>query len=164
MVEGIEVLSCFNFYYPADKIIKDLKYNEAFFNAKIIADLIYENHKEELKKADFLIPVPASIVSRFKKNYNPPSIIANHLHKKVLHFAFKKKVGKSQVGLSRKERMENMKDTFIPTKKLSQIQNKNIIIIDDTITTGATVSSLAREIKKFNPTHVKAICFTFKEL
>lgn len=164
MIEETEVLSCFTFTHPADKIIKDLKYNEAHFNAKVIADLIYENHKEELEKADFLIPVPASIISRFKKNYNPPSLIANHLHKKVLHFAFKKQIGKSQVGLSRKERIENMKDTFIATKNAFVIQNKNVIIIDDTITTGATISALAREVKKFKPLQVKAICFTFKEL
>lgn len=167
-VEDILITPCFEFQNTASKIVKDLKYNQASSNAKIIADLMYSNVQSIIKEADYIIPVPANIVGRFKKNYNPPSLITRHLCKKIkakqVERKIYKKIGKSQVGLTKIERAKNVKDVFVVKKDLSFLNGKNVIILDDTITTGATILSLSQEVKKFNPKNIIGICFAFKSL
>ena len=54
----------------------------------------------------------------------------------------------SQTELSLKERKENVKDIFKLTNQA--IKDKNILIIDDIYTTGATVNELAKLLKRAN--------------
>ena len=53
------------------------------------------------------------------------------------------------------ERKENVKDKF-QVKKVGAIKRKKIMLIDDVITTGATVSELASQLKKDGASRVFA--------
>ena len=55
---------------------------------------------------------------------------------------------KSQVGLTAKERQQNLKNAFfIEESKRETITDKSILIIDDVITTGVTVNTAASILK-----------------
>ena len=53
----------------------------------------------------------------------------------------------SQVGLSREERIENMHDAFRVTDP-GRIRGRNVIVVDDVMTTGTTLSECARVLKR----------------
>jgi ComF family protein len=53
----------------------------------------------------------------------------------------------SQVGLSREERIENMHDAFRVTA-LERVKGRNVIVVDDVMTTGTTLSECARVLKR----------------
>ena len=59
----------------------------------------------------------------------------------------KKKNTSAQKHLSRKERIRNLKGSFLACRK-DAIKGKNLLIVDDLLTTGATLEACAKELKK----------------
>ncbi len=87
----------------------------------------------------------------YNSNFNQAELIAQVLNKflnyKIKKLIFKNKKTKPQVGLKRKERLKNVKGVFSPIKKdLSEF--KNVILIDDVFTTGATIKEAATILKQ----------------
>ena len=67
---------------------------------------------------------------------------------------------KHQAGLTQKERLENLKDTFsISPENKDKIKGKKILIIDDVFTTGATLSECAKVLKSQKPKSVSSLTF-----
>ena len=167
--QEIEVLSCFEYGQISSQLLKSLKYYEKAENAKLLAEFIYKFYLQQLKEADFLIPIGTHFLKRVKRKYNTPHLICLHLEKKLqaktLAFALSKKGfwPKSQVGLTREERILNLKNTFKTPANLN-LQGKNVVIIDDVITTGATAENAVLEILKHNPKQVKVATFAAKML
>jgi predicted amidophosphoribosyltransferase len=59
----------------------------------------------------------------------------------------RKKGGRPQVGLTPKERRRNIRDCF-RVKEPCRLQRRNILIVDDVLTTGATANECARVLKR----------------
>lgn len=150
-----EARACVEYEGKSKDMILGIKYSRKIYLAKYFAKLMYEKLSKWGVLVDFIVPVPLSD-KRFKqRGYNQSEVIANELsllsgipvNTKII-----KRVdgGKIQQGLSRKERIENMKGAFVLEDKSSLI-GKNILILDDVFTTGATVNELSRMLKKLNP-------------
>ena len=60
----------------------------------------------------------------------------------------------SQTILDREERLQNMENAFVTSRPLKEFK---IGIIDDVLTTGATMSSYAKALKKNGAAHVTAL-------
>lgn len=68
------------------------------------------------------------------------------IHYKIL---CRSRAVKSQRGLSRKERQKNQQNSFlINTNFGEQIEGKSILLVDDILTTGATLNEAAKTLKK----------------
>lgn len=100
-----------------------------------------------------LLPVPLH-KSKFKKRgYNQARAIAEGISKitqtPILSAKTVKrhKKTKTQTGFSMEKRLANMEEAF-HVKKTEDVKNKQVIIVDDVFTTGATTFELARELKK----------------
>ena len=99
------------------------------------------------------------------RGFNQSEILAekiavkhNFLHHKILA---RKKNTRTQKDLKKKSREENIKDAFMlsPDFKSSQIKNKNIILIDDVVTTGSTFLEAAKVLRKNGSGAVLCIAF-----
>ena len=117
--------------------------NEIIKNEKIIGKIFFY---------DIIIPVPMSIKKERKRGYNQTFLIASKLAKKLKKKCYKalcKKEGiKQQAKLNRIERMQNVKDAFYINKYyIDLIKNKNIMLLDDIYTTGATVNECVKVLK-----------------
>ncbi|MDR1952704.1 MAG: ComF family protein [Elusimicrobiota bacterium] len=135
-------------------LILKFKYSNRFYLAKdFLGDMLDVFNKNDFfKETDCIIPVPLNIVRRFRRGYNQAEVLADVLSKAVgkpllKGILVRKKITKPQFKLSKKERAANIKDSFY-ARPSPLISKKNILIIDDIVTTGITASTCAAELKK----------------
>lgn len=153
--------SLLEFSSETKKIIHKFKYNDKTSLGRFFAKLLHNRFKQELKDADLIIPVPMHKLKRIFRNYNPPQILANELakqmDKKMLpELLIKKKMTKSQVGLTRMQRAKNLSGSFEVNKKFD-ITGKVILLVDDVLTTGATSNECSKILKKAGAMRVKLV-------
>lgn len=96
---------------------------------------------------DAIIPVPLAPEKERARGYNQSTLIAqgigNKLHIPVLDSALIRiRNTESQTQKSRSERIENMKDAF-SVQDAASVRDKHMLIIDDVLTTGATLEACA---------------------
>jgi competence protein ComFC len=155
------------------KAIWMLKYRNKKEIAKIFAEAIYDRIIEELQDLKtfqnftnpILIPIPISKEKHQKREYNQSELIAfelveldqeNNFTLKT-NILFKIKDTKSQMEIkNRKERLNNLKNCF-QVKNPDEIEGRNIIIIDDILTTGATLSEARKVLKNAGAKKIIAI-------
>ncbi len=103
----------------------------------------------------YIIPVPLHPIKLHRRGYNQSDVIAKGLSE-VLKIPIKKniitrkKFTDSQTAKSRSSRMENVETAF-ETIDTSTLQNKHILIVDDVLTTGATLEACANTLLKTYP-------------
>lgn len=107
--------------------------------------------EREFSDADALTFVPMTKRAQKKRGYNQTFLIAEKLSKttgkELLSVAEKVRESADQRELTRREREENMKGVFKVTNRKA-VRGRRILIVDDTLTTGATASALAAALKR----------------
>lgn len=155
--------SIFNYDDNSSKIIKGLKYNQRKYYAKFIARMMTED-KSVFEKIDMITFVPISSKRKKERGFNQAEEIAKEISKIVgietVELLEKVKDNKTQAGLSQKERLENLKGTFeIKAGLEDKIKGKNVLIIDDVFTTGATLNECSAVLKMAKPKRVRTLTF-----
>lgn len=153
-------------------IIYELKYSHRKIISKLIAELMYpliknvlnqNNAKNISNTYDYLLPVPIHNAKLRERGFNQSELIANELSKLInipVNNEIIKKVinNQTQTKLGKKEREKNVSGVF-DTKNIEykntqkteiEPQKKpfNFLIIDDVLTTGSTVTSIAKILKQ----------------
>lgn len=143
------------------KLIYTFKYSPHLTdNKQLLIDLFYEGliQKEAfmhlLSVQTLLMPIPLHTSKQRKRGYNQSFLLARGLSDKfslpVSEYLERIKNTKTQVTLSQAERHENIKDAFAMKKQfLSQVQPyKQVMLVDDVVTSGATLKEAAKVLKK----------------
>ncbi|NOX64924.1 MAG: ComF family protein [Chlorobi bacterium] len=135
-------------------LIHALKYEKKFKVGIFLGKKVSNNKIDILKswKADLIIPVPLFNLRRIERGYNQSFYIAKGLSSETKipiknSFVKRAKNTVSQTTLNFEERKENLNRAFI-LRKRGKVKSKKVIIVDDVITTGATVSEIAKILKK----------------
>jgi competence protein ComFC len=109
-------------------------------------------NNSDFTKADYLIPVPLHKLKHRERGYNQSEWICKGISRAIgipmqVNLLKRIKHTQSQTQLNISERKENVNEAFSIDKKFySLIKNKTIILVDDVITTGATINSCAKEL------------------
>lgn len=102
--------------------------------------------------AELLIPVPLHRYRILKRRFNQAAVLARSLSRRVdaawsPDVLVRSRSTAQQVGLSPRQRQENVRGAFhVPSSKAHLVAGKSVILIDDVITTGATISECARAL------------------
>ena len=104
---------------------------------------------------DYIIPVPMHPQKRILRGFNQAEVFADGLsetmHTPVVATVLQKiKMTETQTKMSRLERMRNTEDVFHVTDP-SLLSDKNIVIVDDVMTSGATLESCANALLEASP-------------
>lgn len=133
---------------------KDIFYQYKFAGNKIIArwyaqlltGVIERNFSEPI-----VIPSPGSYMKKVRKGWDQVEQISSHLHKQcgcsVVH-ALKKKDGNDQKKLDLKGRRENLRNRITAHKRIGRLEGKDVLLLDDIFTTGATADECSRVLKE----------------
>ncbi len=155
-IKNVKIQKFYIFKYEEiirNKII-EYKFNDKPYLYRMFSKIIIEDKKscEFLKSYDIIIPVPVHKTRKKSRGYNQSELIAKELAKR-LNLKFYSDVlikinnNKVQSKLNKKERMKNVKNVYKIINE-QRINNKNIIILDDIYTTGATINECIKELIK----------------
>lgn len=145
---------------PIQTLLHELKYQNKFRIGKILGGRLAFQYYQKLieKNIDVIVPIPLHKVKEAERGYNQSYFIAKGLSKVLkckidTHLVKRKKFTVSQTNLNRIERTENMQEAFAAS---ANIKYQNILLVDDVITTGATIIACASEIKKIKDANIFA--------
>ncbi len=148
---------------PIQKIIHSLKYDKQFQVGKFFAEQIALNLRTEINswKANLIIPVPLHKLRKAERGYNQSEEIAKALGKLLTipidtKSLKRKRFTETQTKLTLVERKQNMTDAFI-VKNNKLIKNKTIVLLDDVITTGATITECGKVLLENGATKIYAL-------
>ena len=118
-----------------------------------------------INTCDYLLPVPIHPRKKFARGYNQSELLAIGLSKRwqkpiLQHLVKKKTYTKSQTQLDRFGRWDNVQNIFRGID--APLSNAHVLIVDDVITTGATLEALAKAIQEVNPQiQISLLSFAF---
>ncbi|MEZ5017474.1 MAG: phosphoribosyltransferase family protein [Flavipsychrobacter sp.] len=128
---------------------EDKKYIGYYLGKQLGYDLLQTNWQ---KGIDLIVPVPLHPKKEALRGFNQSQLIASGLNA-ALHIPIEEQVLKrnrftdSQTQKTREERITNMQDAFLASNT-ARIEGKHILLIDDVLTTGATLESCALALLK----------------
>jgi ComF family protein len=147
---GVVKKLIYKFKYPPYLTDLHATMTELFYEGLIQKELFYDSFSKE----SVFVPVPLHASKLRKRGYNQAQKLAVGLSKKfeipVIDCLERVKNTKTQVGLTKEERQENIRDAFALKKEFAQ-QVKNIsqiFLVDDVSTSGATLRETAKVLKK----------------
>lgn len=136
------------------ELIHKLKYNDRHELLNLLVAWMKTAGIELIQQSDLIIPIPLYKSRQWERRFNQSALLAKRLSEQSnipyeCSILLRKKKTRSQVGLTSKERYQNLKNAFVieETKK-NKLEGKSILVIDDVITTGATINSAAIALKK----------------
>jgi competence protein ComFC len=160
------IFVCTQFNIPVQKIIHHIKYekmNHLAFNAgcymrRFLPPVLLE------EKIDMATPVPLHPIRERERGYNQSWFIAQgilglttiELKENILK---RRRNTLSQTNLTRKERQENVQNAFELSDKYT-VQGKSVLLIDDVVTTGATLNEGAQHLKRMGAKKVFALALS----
>lgn len=113
-------------------------------------------------KIDVLLPLPLHPKREKERGYNQADLIARGISN-VLGIPLERNVvsrvtnNPSQTGLTREERAKNVQHIF-RLHEVSRLAGRHVLIVDDVITTGATLASLLTELSEVPELEVSVAC------
>jgi len=151
---------------PIKTIIGQLKYNgqtrfDKYLGTQLASAIIGDTQFHDI---DGIVPIPLHWRRHLYRTYNQSAIIANVTSAELKKYGLQAPVKRdlirkiktpSQMKLSRKQRLENLKMAFA-IRKDAPFADKHICLIDDVTTTGATLHMAAQLLKKFGCRKVSA--------
>ncbi|MDE6676392.1 MAG: ComF family protein [Clostridia bacterium] len=133
---------------------------------RTLADLAEPLFMKEFQGCDLITSIPMTDKARKKRGYNQSKLLAEELAKRsgklYQDTAVKQHETNAQKTLGRDEREKNLKGCFHIVDRKA-VKEKIVLIVDDTLTTGSTVSELANALKRAGAKTVYALTVTSVE-
>jgi ComF family protein len=149
------IFSVYDFDETIQAIVHEFKYSGkkrlAFDIGKMCVKTIPASFFEGM---DMIVPAPLFFFRFLTRGYNQAEHFARGIFSQtdkktalLPHVLIRRRPTKNQTGLSRKNRQINMQGAFfVPKRKRPIVRNKNIILVDDVVTTGATTRECAHAL------------------
>ncbi len=142
------------------RLITDLKYGDKPGLAGILAPLMNSALAGAVSKDTVVVPVPIHPSRRRERGYNQSELLAVRIArarglKLESDLLVKSRSTSSQTALEREERMENVAGSF-GVRRADRLAGREVLLIDDVVTTGSTLKECARAVLKSGAREVSA--------
>ena len=155
-IEGIYSLFAYNKGNQVQHLLHQLKYHGKTKMGAHFGSLLGKNLPAT--DIDLLLPVPLHPKKLHQRGYNQSMAIARGIqqvtNKSILEKAMcRKSYNLSQTRFSKYDRWENVRSIFEVVRP-AQVKGKHLLLIDDVLTTGATIEACAQELLKLEDCRV----------
>jgi len=156
------------YYFNKDSILQNLIHQIKYNGKKQLAFEFGKQLALDLKKSDlyqnidFITSVPMHKIKQNNRGYNQSEWIAMGISEILIipfikDILIKYKNTKSQTNKNRTERLKNVQSVFSLNSNYNNLKNKHILIVDDVLTTGATLEACCLELLKITNLKVSVV-------
>jgi ComF family protein len=149
----------------ARKLVHAFKYGDRLDLAPIMARWMANAGRELVADADAIVPVPLHWRRQWARRFNQSAVLAEIIAKTsgklVTHGALKRvKATSQQVGLDKSGRAQNVQGAFrVPAAAKAEVAGRKLVLVDDVLTSGATVDACARALLRAGAASVDVLAF-----
>ncbi|HZZ61774.1 MAG TPA: ComF family protein [Roseiarcus sp.] len=148
---------------PARMLVHRLKYSDRAELARPIGRWMARAGADILGDADLIAPIPLHPVRLWRRRFNQAAMLTREVSRETgkpcdVGALLRVKATPSQVGLSRAQRAENVQGAF-RVGPGAQVRGRKVVLIDDVLTSGATVNAAARALLRAGASSVDVLVF-----
>src|ERR1700691_1151388 len=148
---------------PARTLAHRLKYSDRAELARPIARWMARAGADVLADADLLTPVPLHALRLWRRRFNQAAALAAEISRQTgkpcnLNALLRVKATRSQIGLTRAQRAENVQGAFRGAAG-APVRGLNVVLIDDVLTSGATANAASRALLRAGAKRVDVLVF-----
>jgi ComF family protein len=149
----------------ARALVLGFKYGDRLDLAPMMGGWMARAGRELLADADALLPVPLHWRRLWARRFNQSAALATAISAvagvPVLHEALRRvRSTPQQVGRSKRERAGNVQGAFrVPVDRKAEVAGRRLVLIDDVLTSGATVDTCARALLRAGAASVDVLVF-----
>jgi ComF family protein len=153
----------FAFGDVAKRLVHDLKYHDRLAGRKSFGAWMARAGADMLESADLIVPVPLHYFRLVRRRYNQAAVLAGAVAKAsgvpAAPMVLKRvRSTVSQTGLSAEARARNVRNAFEVRQGFrARVKNAQIVLVDDVLTTGATVEACTRVLVKSGAREVSVL-------
>ncbi|HKL73578.1 MAG TPA: phosphoribosyltransferase family protein [Clostridia bacterium] len=160
---GITVHSCFHYDDVARQLVLSYKDSDKPYISEYMAKFIKDKYIDKEINADGIVFVPSNVKKINKRGYDALKQVAIHLSKMInipVFYGLEKKIiGVDLTQVAKEKRAEQVKDSFY-IKDDACLKGKKVLLIDDVITTGATLNECIHTLNDGKIEKIYVITFT----
>ncbi|MEN6387240.1 MAG: ComF family protein [Phycisphaerales bacterium] len=146
-------ISCVGIYKPPlSNLILSFKLADQTALTRVLGDFAQKAFVRSgfLNQSDYLVPVPMHVINLFKRGFNQSYLIAKKIVQPGMEIncdLVRVRYTKTQTSVTFAQRSQNVRNAFA-VRKNHNFSNKNICLIDDVKTSGATLNECAKVLKE----------------
>jgi competence protein ComFC len=136
------------------QVILNFKYGRQIHLRHLVADWLFsalEDERLRERQFDLIVPVPLHPARQRERGFNQAALLAELLTRHVSVQARlvleRIRCTTTQTAFDRVERMENLRGAF-RLRRNADVRNLRVLLVDDVLTTGSTLSECARILKR----------------
>lgn len=159
----VRARSCYVYEGAPKRFVYRLKFGGRRYLAAFIAEAMVDRYLDCGFECDCVVAVPLSAKRKRKRGYNQAELIAEEVSRRLKlplidGALVKTKENKSQAKLTRREREENVRGVYEVTSP-ETFKGRRVLVVDDVMTTGATLGEVSRVLYKAKARSVEALTY-----
>jgi ComF family protein len=154
----------FAYQGAARTAVLTLKFRSGRFLAPVMGELMREQLQLKPIRADIVVPVPLAPRRQRERGFNQALLLAEEVagavHGRVVRDALERQDRPAQQTLGGADRLTNLEGAFRCRAAASaSIEGQRVLVVDDVVTTGATISACARALTDAGAARITALAF-----
>jgi ComF family protein len=143
-------------------LVHQLKYADRHDGRTLLARWLAQAGRELLPGIDAIVPVPLSRLRLIARRFNQAAVLAGELSRLTgipmePLLLERIRATRSQVGMTREQRRRNVAGAFRVPARRRRLAGRQVLLVDDVLTTGATADACARTLKRAGAARVDVL-------